>query len=488
MNKSSQEIFDAVVVGAGAGGSVIAERLSYLGKSVLILDEGRNIAVSELKNSISHLMADTYRNSGAIPFFGPFTFPYGESRVLGGGTFINGGLLWRTPRRTLERWKNSIPDSVFSSHTWHQTEIKVENDLGVSVFSDNFSEKNQGSKILKETSESLGWKIVPVPRAVIGCQNLNRCAAGCPSGAKQDVRFNYLKKATKNGSILLESCKALKIDILNGKPRRLVYKKDNKHCNVLFKNLILSAGATQSPLILRKNGLSKSAGNYFEFHLNFRVLARFNRLLKSEKGTIFTHQVQEFEDKGILMMTTNFQFPYLLSALSFQPDHIARHFIEHYDSLGLFVSMTQPVVKAKIRSFMGQTYGIWSWDKNSFIQAKESIRLLCKMLFNAGATEVLLPIKNSEIFRTQVEVETCLAKCIEKNLQAVSVHGMGGCRMGNNHNLSIVDLEAKVWNTPNVFVVDSSTLPSNTGESPQGSIMTMAHEVVDRWITKNILQ
>ena len=139
MSKSSQEIFDAVVVGAGAGGSVIAERLSSLGQSVLILDEGRNIDASELKNSISHLMADTYRSSGAIPFIGPFTFPYGESRVLGGGTFINGGLLWKTPRRTLERWKSSIPDSVYSSHTWHQTETKVENDLGVSIVSDKFS-------------------------------------------------------------------------------------------------------------------------------------------------------------------------------------------------------------------------------------------------------------------------------------------------------------------------------------------------------------
>ena len=60
--------------------------------------------------------------------------------------------------------------------------------------------------------------------------------------------------------------------------------------------------------------------------------------------------------------------------------------------------------------------------------------------------------------------------------------------MGNNKKLSIVDLEAKVWDTPNVFVVDSSTLPSNTGESPQGSIMTLAHEVADRWISKNILK
>ena len=110
------------------------------------------------------------------------------------------------------------------------------------------------------------------------------------------------------------------------------------------------------------------------------------------------------------------------------------------------------------------------------------------MLFDAGAKELLLPIQNTNIFNTLSEVEDCIDSCKEKNLQAVSVHGMGGCKMGNDSNSSVVDLEAKVWNTPNVFVVDSSSLPSNTGESPQGSIMTMAHEVVDRWILTNALQ
>ena len=63
-----------------------------------------------------------------------------------------------------------------------------------------------------------------MPRAVYGCKNLNRCAAGCPIGAKQDVRFNYLKKALNNGSLLRESSKVIKIEKLNGQPKKVIYK------------------------------------------------------------------------------------------------------------------------------------------------------------------------------------------------------------------------------------------------------------------------
>jgi len=43
---------------------------------------------------------------------------------------------------------------------------------------------------------------------------------------------------------------------------------------------------------------------------------KFPDIINANKGTIFTSQVQEFEQEGLLIMGTNFSPPYLATALA----------------------------------------------------------------------------------------------------------------------------------------------------------------------------
>ena len=74
-----------------------------------------------------------------------------------------------------------------------------------------------------------------------------------------------------------------------------------------------------------------------------------------------------------------------------------------------------------------------------------------------------------------------MQKSNENELIGVSVHGMSACKMGNSPENSIVDLNGQVWGHDNLYVFDSSILPTNTGESPQGTILNTVDLLLKKW-------
>ncbi|KAG8938733.1 hypothetical protein FRC03_006981, partial [Tulasnella sp. 419] len=61
-----------------------------------------------------------------------------------------------------------------------------------------------------------------------------------------------------------------------------------------------------------------------------------------------------------------------------------------------------------------------------------------------------------------------------------SNHWVGSCRIGTSSSTSVVDVNTKVWNTNNLFVVDASIIPSQPMSNPHASIMVVAEHAVAR--------
>jgi choline dehydrogenase-like flavoprotein len=53
-------------------------------------------------------------------------------------------------------------------------------------------------------------------------------------------------------------------------------------------------------------------------------------------------------------------------------------------------------------------------------------------------------------------------------------HLVGGCRMGFSAGDSVVDSSHRVWDVPNVFIVDGSVLPTQGAANPALAIMALA--------------
>ena len=120
---------------------------------------------------------------------------------------------------------------------------------------------------------------------------------------------------------------------------------------------------------------------------------------------------------------------------------------------------------------------------------KKALRRTVELLFSSGASHIYLPIIGCPVVRSIKFYDDYIDSTKIKQLELTSVHAMASCPMGISPKYSVVNPNGQLWNIDNVFVADASILPTNIGESPQGTIMAFANEIVKRhlatinWLT-----
>jgi gluconate 2-dehydrogenase alpha chain len=67
---------------------------------------------------------------------------------------------------------------------------------------------------------------------------------------------------------------------------------------------------------------------------------------------------------------------------------------------------------------------------------------------------------------------------------APGAHHEGGTRMGNDPKSSVVNRYGQSWDIPNLFIVGSSTFPSNSGFNPTLTIQALAYMTADAIVTR----
>ena len=59
-------------------------------------------------------------------------------------------------------------------------------------------------------------------------------------------------------------------------------------------------------------------------------------------------------------------------------------------------------------------------------------------------------------------------------------HLVGGCRMGDSPETSVVDAGHRVWGIENLFVCDGSVMPTQGAANPALTIMALASRLAER--------
>ncbi len=473
-----------LVIGSGPGGSVAAARLAESGKDVILMEEGGHYPTESFTTNPGEMTDRLYRNGGVFPFLGSPTMAFAEGCCAGGGSVINGGLIWRTPPWILDEWRESYGLEGYSQEDLTPHFETVERDLHVQRHSPE-SPGNLDSIVLTNGADKLGWKWVWVPRAIKGCINENLCPTGCMEGAKQSMLQTYIPRALSKGARLFSDCRAVKIRHSGGIAHSVQAvargATSSKETSIQFDHLFVAGGSVQTPHLLKRSGLSRKAGQKLEFHFNLKIVALFENELFAEEGTIFTTQVQEFERDGILICASNLRPGYVAMTLSHFGNEVINHVLADYARSAIYVAMTRPKSKAHIMSNFGDhPFVRWRFEPDDFEDAKSALRYTAEVLFASGATELYMPIGHSGPVHSNGEAQDLLAKTKPGQLELITVHAMASCSMGPNQSSSVVDLDGRLWNMKNVIVADASVLPSNVGESPQGTIMAVVHEIMNR--------
>jgi YD repeat-containing protein len=65
-------------------------------------------------------------------------------------------------------------------------------------------------------------------------------------------------------------------------------------------------------------------------------------------------------------------------------------------------------------------------------------------------------------------------------------HLVGGCRMGTSPESSVVDSDHRAWGVPNLFIADGSVMPTQSATNPALTIMALASRLAERLGTKRV--
>ena len=100
---------DAVIVGSGAGGAMVARTLARAGLDAVVLEEGRRWTVEEFRTTHPiDRYAGLYRGAGATIALGRPSVVLPIGRAVGGTTVVNSGTCFRPPLAVQRRWRDEF--------------------------------------------------------------------------------------------------------------------------------------------------------------------------------------------------------------------------------------------------------------------------------------------------------------------------------------------------------------------------------------------
>ena len=341
--------FDAVVIGSGFGGSVVAERLAAAGKTVCVLERGNSYPPNSFPRDpvgLAHNLWDPHH--GLYGMFDMWSFKGIESVVssgLGGGSLIYANVLIRKD----ERWFVKEDRREGGYEYWpitredlerHYDAVEVGLDASRYPFEHAPYSDTPKTIAMQEAAESLRleWMLPklavtfanrgrpPVPGEVIEggehnlhhatrttCRLCGECDIGCNYGAKNTLDYTYLSAAEQHGADIRTLSEVRAIDrhpkggytvsFLRHDPEAGPEPRDRPLTVLHADRLVVSAGALGSPYLLLRNRaafphLSPALGSHFSGNgdlLTFITHTRragAPRALESSIGPVITSAIR----------------------------------------------------------------------------------------------------------------------------------------------------------------------------------------------------
>jgi choline dehydrogenase-like flavoprotein len=468
---------DALVIGSGAGGSAAAWELAAAGRHVTVLEEGPRVDTAQLAAATpAENMRRLYRQGGLVPILGTPMVGYGEGRCVGGTTVINGGLFWEPSAALLDRWAADSGVDGFRPADLAARLRTIAARLG--VVAQGPGAGNRDSSLLAAGADRLGWSWQTAHRVVDGCVHRNRCVTGCTSGAKQSMAVSYLPEAEAMGATVRPGVRVQRLTHHDGRVTG-VLAGDVRYRP---RDVFLAAGPLGTPALLQTSGIHRrDAGRRLALHVNLRTTALFGEPVHADRGTIFTAQLTEFGDRGVLIMPANHSPGALAAALSAQSPALVERMLTGYDRTAVYTTQVRMSGTARVTALpYGGLLIRHAFTSRDHAALRTSFRDTARLLFAAGAVAVLPPAPVAGSLLCMSDVEDFCARVRPGDWQLVSVHGMASCRMGRPERGGVCDAQGRPYGFTNLRVTDASVLPGPTGISPQGTVMVFAHEIAAR--------
>jgi choline dehydrogenase-like flavoprotein len=528
---------NAVVVGAGAGGGVVAKELSEAGLSILLFERGDWVSfdmhdtdelISQRTTVLGNAFGpddDRYRrvivnDDGSSRIVLPSENDYNNvAACVGSGTVSYGAMAWRfmpedfqmkttygnVADSTLDDWPISYDDleHCYEKAEW---EIGVSGDASLNPFAAPRKRPypmppfafNKEAKMLETSMKRMGLHPFPIPMLRNSVPYNQRpacvrrrscCGFACPLNAKSGTQNTVIPAALSTGNCELRvNCVVSEIAVNeSGRPTGILYFDQEGHKQEQTADIIvISASATETPRLLL-NSKSK--------HFPTGIGNRYDWVGRNFQGHAYTGAFGLFEED--IFDDIGPGATIAISDFSHHNTGIIGGGIlaNEFTRLPYFFTGIRPP-------------GSPAWGKvHKEFQRKYFRRNV----------QVVGPIQEMPVFDSRVQVDPSVkdfwgipvvrlsghrhpkdgegceflsgkAEMILKEAgasstwQSVGGKGLSGgqhqawtCRMGNDQRTSVTDRYGRIHETPNVFVADASLHVTNGGFNPALTIMALGY-------------
>src|ERR1700704_1076733 len=282
---------DAVVIGSGAGGGVVAAELSAAGKDVIVLEEGGYYNEADFNQLELEMMRKLYYQGG-FAATSDAAIALIAGGCLGGGTVVNYTTSFRSPDWLREEWANRYGLTAFVTDEYTASMDAVYERLGVNA---SHSRVSARERVLERGMRQLGWHADYMPRNVRGCTqdaNCGFCSYGCQIGAKQSTLKTYLLDAYRRRARIVVNCTANRVLIEDGRAvgvRATVRPPGMPAFTLIVRSraVVAAAGAIGTPALLQRSAVrSPAVGRWLRLHPGIAVLGVFDETLRPWEGSL----------------------------------------------------------------------------------------------------------------------------------------------------------------------------------------------------------
>lgn len=456
------ERYDAIIIGAGTSGLVMARELSRAGWHCLGLEAGkrydRHTYPTREVDGTSQLFW-----GGGVELTTDVNLAILRPKVVGGGSIVNQALMDRFDDIALDDFRAQSGVGFLNTDDLAQHYEKAEGAIALQTVPE--THRNGNAEIFAKGFEANGYEYAPLQRAQKDCRFEEgncciECLSGCRIDSKQSSAITALPVAEEHGFELWDLAEARVIvehpDHVEVTVRRGGVHDNKTDVTVRASRVILASGAIGNSTLLLRSGYGSqlpALGKNFYTHPQYMNIGVYKDKVRAWDGPLQNYKSNDagFRRQGFKLENV-FAGPASIALLV--PGFAQAHaeVMGDFERLGCVEVCVRDTNPGEITVNRKGDQVIKKKLNKEDLRRRHAGMTAIRNIFNATGAQRI------------VEGEF-----------GIGLHLMGGCAIGVDKNKSVVNEAFTVHGSQRIHAADSSIFPNAPGINPALTISALTH-------------